>query len=77
MSEEKRGMLSAGRPSNVRKAATLASLSDKGGTVRVNFDLDREEHKRLKLMAVEQGRTISEILRFSWKPELTSWLFIR
>ena len=41
MSEEKRGMLSAGRPSNVRKSATLASLSDKGGTVRVNFDLDR------------------------------------
>lgn len=28
MSEEKRGMLSAGRPSNVRKSATLASLSD-------------------------------------------------
>jgi len=41
----------------------LASLSDKGATVRVNFDLDREEHKRLKIMAVEQGRTISEILR--------------
>ena len=56
-------MLSAGRPSNVRKSATLASLSDKGATVRVNFDLDREEHKRLKIMAVEQGRTISEILR--------------
>ena len=63
MSEEKRGMLSAGRPSNVRKSATLASLSDKGATVRVNFDLDREEHKRLKIMAVEQDRTISEILR--------------
>ena len=26
MSEEKRGMLSAGRPSNVRKSATLAVL---------------------------------------------------
>ena len=63
MSEEKRGMLSAGRPSNVRKSATLASLSDKGATVRVNFDLAREEHKRLKILAVEQGRTISEILR--------------
>lgn len=63
MSEGKRGMLSAGRPSNFRKSATLASLSDKGGTVRVNFDLDRDEHKRLKLMAVEQSRTVSEILR--------------
>lgn len=63
MSEEKRGMLSAGRPSNVRKSATLASLSDKSGTVRVNFDLDREEHKRLKMMAVGQGRTVTEILR--------------
>lgn len=54
MSEEKRGMLSAGH-GNVRKSATLASLSDKGPTVRVNFDLDRDEHKRLKMMAVEQG----------------------
>ena len=34
MSEEKRGMLSAGRPSNVRKSATLASLSDKGGILK-------------------------------------------
>ena len=63
MSEEKRGILSAGRPSNVRKSATLASLSDKGPTVRVNFDLDRDEHKRLKMMAVEQDRTVTEILR--------------
>ena len=63
MSEEKRGILSAGRPSNVRKSATLASLSDKGPTVRVNFDLDRDEHKRLKMMAIEQGRTVTEILR--------------
>ena len=56
--------LTAGRPSaRSNKAATLASLSDKGPTVRVNFDLDREEHKRLKLMAVEQGRTVTEILR--------------
>lgn len=47
----------------MRKSATLASLSDKGATVRVNFDLDREEHKRLKIMAVEQGRTISEMLQ--------------
>lgn len=63
MSEPKRSILSAGRPSNVRKSATLASLSDRGPTVRVNFDLDRSEHKRLKLLAVEQGRTVAEILR--------------
>ncbi len=63
MNDARKGLLSAGRPSNMRKSATLASLSDKGATVRVNFDLDRKEHKRLKIMAVEQGRTISDILR--------------
>ena len=54
MSEEKRGMLSAGRPSNVRKSATLASLSDKGGTVRVGvkdgeIDLTYEEPQKARL----------------------------
>ena len=32
-------------------------------TVRVNFDLDREEHIKLKIYAAKQGKTIAEVLR--------------
>lgn len=47
----------------------------KDSTVRVNFDLDRGEHKRLKMMAVEQGRTVAEILRelVSQSLKMSSW----
>lgn len=31
--------------------------------VRVNFEVTPEEHRRLKIHAVTQGRTISDILR--------------
>lgn len=63
MSEKSKGALSAGRPS-VRnsKATTLASLADKPATVRVNFDLDRDQHMKLKLYATRQGRSIKEVL---------------
>lgn len=64
MSESKKSMLAAGRPSARKdKAATLASLADKAETIRLNFDLDREEHKKLKLRAVQNGTTIAEIMR--------------
>jgi hypothetical protein len=57
------GTLSAGRPSaKSSKAATLASLADKAATVRVNFDLDREQHTKLKVYAAKQGKTVKEIL---------------
>jgi len=46
MSERKVG-LSAGRPSDKKKAATLAALADKRETVRVNFDLARDEHMHI------------------------------
>ena len=56
--------LSAGRPSaKASKAATLASLEDDGGKVRVNFDLSAAEHRRLKVYAARQGVTIAELLR--------------
>jgi len=54
MSGGKTGTLRAGRPSESRKATTLASLADKGPTVRINFDLERDEHRRLKMLAVQQ-----------------------
>jgi hypothetical protein len=62
MSNGKLG-LRAGRPSENRQAATLAALADKRGTVRVNFDLDRDEHTKLKVYAARSGKTIAEILR--------------
>ena len=64
MSVGKGGALRAGRPSKARKeTATLSSLADKGATVRVNFDLERKVHIRLKVRAAQQGRTVAEIMR--------------
>jgi hypothetical protein len=62
MSERKVG-LKAGRPSEKKKAATLSALADKSDTVRVNFDLDREEHIKLKIYAAKAGKRIADILR--------------
>jgi hypothetical protein len=58
------GTLSAGRPSaNASPAATLASLADKADTVRVNFDLDRAAHTKLKVYAAKQGKTVKDLLK--------------
>ena len=54
--------LSAGRPSRTGKQVTLADVSDKKATIRVNFDLDAETHKRLKIHCIEQGLSIKEFL---------------
>lgn len=63
MTATTKGTLSAGRPSaKSSKAATLASLADKAATVRVNFDLDREQHMKLKVYAAKQGKTVKEVL---------------
>jgi len=63
MNTTTKGALSAGRPSaKSSKAATLASLADKADTVRVNFDLDREQHTKLKVYAAKQGKTVKEVL---------------
>ena len=63
MSTSTKGALSAGRPSaKSNKAATLASLADKAPTVRVNFDLDRDQHTKLKVYAAKQGKTVKEVL---------------
>ena len=63
MNSPTKGALSAGRPSaKSSKAATLASLADKAATVRVNFDLDREQHTKLKVYAAKQVKTVKEVL---------------
>jgi hypothetical protein len=62
MSEGKVG-LQAGRPSDKKKSATLSALADKRETVRVNFDLAREEHIKLKIYAAKAGKPIADVLR--------------
>jgi hypothetical protein len=56
-----KGKLSAGRPSSKASAKTLSSMADRE-TVRVNFDLGREEHVKLKVHAAKQGKTVKELL---------------
>ncbi|MDD2845117.1 MAG: plasmid partition protein ParG [Rhodoferax sp.] len=63
MNSTTKSALSAGRPSaKTNKAVTLASLSDKAATVRVNFDLDRDQHIKLKLYATRHGKSIKDVL---------------
>lgn len=63
MNATTKGALSAGRPSvKNNKTATLASLADKAATARVNFDLDRDQHTKLKVYAAKQGKTVKEVL---------------
>ena len=63
MNSTTKGALSAGRPSaKSSKAATLASLADKAATARVNFDLDRDQHIKLKLYATRHGKSIKDVL---------------
>ena len=61
MSSGKLGM-KAGRPSAAKAGPTLSDLADKAATVRVNFDLDRDQHIKLKLYATKQGKSIKEVL---------------
>lgn len=62
MSGSMRGKLSAGRPSSKAKQKTLGSLADRSEYARVNFDLDRDLHKKLKIYATQQGKTVKEVL---------------
>ena len=55
-----KSVLSAGQPSARNDKA--ASLADKAPTVRVNFDLDREQHIKLKLYATRNGKSIKDVL---------------
>ena len=55
--------MKAGRPSASKAGPSLADIADKPATVRVNFDLDRAEHTKLKIYAAKTGRSITDILR--------------
>ena len=56
--------LKAGRPSsNTNQSKLLSDLVDKKKMVRVNFDLEADMHKKLKIRAAERGCSISDILR--------------
>lgn len=57
--------LSAGKPSagEKKKGLALDALAGKNQTARVNFDLDREEHIRLKVYAAKAGKSIADVLR--------------
>ena len=37
-------------------------MSDKSSKVRVNFDIDRDLHVKLKIYAIQQGKSIREVL---------------
>ena len=65
MSKSESVGLRAGKPSagDKRKGLALDALTDKNQTVRVNFELDREEHIRLKVHAAKAGKTIADVLR--------------
>jgi hypothetical protein len=65
MSKNESVGLRAGKPSagDKRKGLALDALTDKNQTVRVNFELDREEHIRLKVHAAKTGKTIADVLR--------------
>ena len=54
--------LSAGRRSKASKQATLADMADKPATVRVNFDLPRDDHVKLKVYAAQHGKTVRQVL---------------
>ena len=41
----------------------LDALAEKNQTVRVNFDLDREEHVKLKVHAARAGKSVADVLR--------------
>ena len=54
--------LGAGRPSTGKRQKNLSDLADKAATSRVNFDLDRDQHTKLKVYAAKQGKTVKEVL---------------
>jgi hypothetical protein len=37
-------------------------MADTKPTVRVNFDLDRDDHIKLKVYAAQQGKTVRQVL---------------
>lgn len=55
--------IKAGRPSSAKTTLSLDDVADKTSTVRVNFDLDKAMHTRLKIYAAQSGKSIADVLR--------------
>ncbi|RYG72440.1 ribbon-helix-helix protein, CopG family [bacterium] len=53
--------LKAGRPSDKKPTVSLSDL--KGKTVRLNVDIDKELHKKLKRRAIDEERTVTDFVR--------------
>ena len=54
--------LKVGRPSKAKEDLMSTVLDKKEATVRMNINLPKSLHKRLKMRAVEQEATITEII---------------
>lgn len=54
--------LGAGRPSTGKSQKNLSDLAGKAVTSRVNFDLNRDQHTKLKVYAAKQGKTVKDVL---------------
>lgn len=48
---------------DAKKRDDASSQGSKSATVRVNFDLERDQHVQLKVYAARAGKSIAEILR--------------
>lgn len=57
------GKMPAGRPSRAKEATSINVFAEKEKMVRVNFEVTRDEHTKLKVHAAKSGRSISDVLR--------------
>jgi len=55
-------LLKAGRPS-VGKSKSINAFSDDSKLVRINFDVTKDKQLKLKMYALKEGKTVSDILR--------------
>jgi hypothetical protein len=51
------------RPSEGKPTNTLQKLVQESPTVRLSIEIDREMHKKLKILAAEGYTTISDVVR--------------
>jgi hypothetical protein len=54
-------LLKAGRPSAEKRSATLADV--KSEKVRLNVDIDKSLHRKLKQRALDQDKRVADIVR--------------
>ena len=54
--------LSAGRPSQKLPPKTLASLRGEGEKARLNVDMPKDLYRKLKRRAVDEDRSVTEII---------------